>query len=101
MDPRFFHDGYLWRTVSGCASLKIQSSLSSGNHPALQCEYLHVTNLAWKELLVPWLKNRQMFPVGTNTTPAVIASSESGQPVILACLTRDKPSLLLSFGGTS
>jgi hypothetical protein len=80
---------------------KFRVVFSSLNHPALQCENLHVTSLAWKELLMPWLKNRQMFPVGTNTTPAVIASSESGQPVILACLTRDKPSLLLSFGGTS
>ena len=56
--------------------------MSSINHPALQCENLHVTSLAWKGLLVPWLKNRQMFPVGTNTVPAVIASSESGQAVI-------------------
>ena len=64
------------------------------DHPASHCENLHVTCGrvgSWKEFLVLWLKNRQMFSEGTNTVHGVIASSGTGQAVVLACLTKDKP----------
>ena len=66
------------------------------DHPASHCENLHVTCGrvgSWKEFLVLWLKNRQMFSEGTNTVHGVIASSGTGQAVVLACLTKDKPCL--------